>query len=101
MGCKVKCLKRGLGGSSGGRGRWERTEVLKADSKKLRRREDRVAADESRRAAPESLCEGCQARLHPWDNAHACPLCVGDFCDDCFDAKSGQCWGRRLYVPRR
>jgi hypothetical protein len=35
--CKAK-LKRGMKGSSCGRGRWEKTEILKKESKKRRRR---------------------------------------------------------------
>ena len=36
----TKCkIKRGMKGSSNGRSRWDYTEVLKSDSKKIRRRE--------------------------------------------------------------
>ena len=37
-------IKTGMGGSRGGRSRTERTEVLKAESKKHRRREGKFAA---------------------------------------------------------
>lgn len=33
-------VKRGMGGSNGGRSRWDKTEVLKKASKKLRRTQD-------------------------------------------------------------
>jgi hypothetical protein len=39
MANKVGKIKRGMGGSNGGRSRWEKTEVLKKNSKKLRRQE--------------------------------------------------------------
>lgn len=34
-------LKKGMGGSNGGRNRYEKTEVLKSNSKKRRRLEDK------------------------------------------------------------
>lgn len=39
MANKVWRAKRGMGGSRGGRGRSEKTEVMKEHSRKLRRRE--------------------------------------------------------------
>lgn len=39
--CKAK-IKRGMKGSSSGRGRWEKTAVLKKDSKHGRREQDKA-----------------------------------------------------------
>jgi len=42
----AKCkIKKGMKGSNGGRSRWERTEILKKQSKKRRRKEGK---DESK-----------------------------------------------------
>ena len=43
--CKAK-IKRGMKGSNGGRGRYEKTEVLKSSSKSLRRKEDKCECNE-------------------------------------------------------
>ena len=40
-------LKAGMAGSNGGRGRWDRTEVLKHESKTLRRRQDKERIGEA------------------------------------------------------
>ena len=43
----VNCkLKRGMKGSANGRSRWEDTEILKAESKKARRREGKLEIEE-------------------------------------------------------
>ncbi len=41
-------VKTGMAGSSGGRSRWEKTEVLKKDSKKKRRREGKYETEENK-----------------------------------------------------
>lgn len=40
-------IKTGMGGSQNGRGRWEKTETLKKESKKKRRHQGRHEARES------------------------------------------------------
>ena len=44
--CKAK-VKRGMKGSNCGRGRWEKTAVLKKDSKRARRMEDKKEAKDT------------------------------------------------------
>ena len=39
-------IKRGMKGSNGGRGRWEKTAVLKNDSKKARRQQGKHESEE-------------------------------------------------------
>ena len=42
----VKCkIKSGMKGSNGGKGRYKKTEILKNDSKKRRRQEDKKECD--------------------------------------------------------
>lgn len=44
MGYSKTKIKSGMGGSRNGRGRWEKTETLKQESKKKRRRQGRHEA---------------------------------------------------------
>lgn len=46
MANKVKAAKAGMGGSKNGKGRTERTEIMKKHSKKLRRQEAKAACKE-------------------------------------------------------
>jgi hypothetical protein len=46
MAGKAHYIKNGMGGSRNGRGRWEKTEVLKKDSKKKRRAQGKAECRE-------------------------------------------------------
>lgn len=45
MANKIRATKRGMGGSRNGKGRSEKTETMKRDSKKLRRAEGKSEAE--------------------------------------------------------
>ena len=47
----TKCkIKKGMGGSRNGRSRWEKTEILKFDSKKSRRRQAKYEVEQEKEA---------------------------------------------------
>jgi len=63
MGSSKSKIKQGMGGSNGGRSRWEYTEILKNDSKKMRRVNERLEIQtEIKEAKGDTLCNrtACQ-----------------------------------------